>query len=118
MIPQATITRYRPGGDIYAKLVSQYGTSNADFIARAALTGERAQLTEAIAQVRNGEALSTNTTAIFLNQLITDPLDAPADMVSKAVDNVGKALKSPVTYVVIGGLVLAGIAIYATSKNR
>lgn len=112
IIPPETIVRYQPNGDIYTKLVDQYGTSNADFISSAAMTGDRAKLTEAIATVSNGEALNENTSLIFIGQLLTDPLAAPADMVSKAYEK----LTSPVGLAITFGLVALVIIVIAAPK--
>lgn len=79
------IQRYQFGGDIYATLAEQYGQGSAAFIARAAATGDRQQLTDAIARVRTGAPLPTSITAILLEQLVTDPLGAPLDAANKAV---------------------------------
>lgn len=74
---QATISRYQPGGDIYASLVSQYGTTGANIIATAARTGNRGNVTEAISQVKDGPFLPTSTAEIFATQITTDPFAAP-----------------------------------------
>ena len=82
------IERYQAGGDIYATLAAQYGTNAANSIAAAAATGDREQLTEAIAYVRNGAALDDSTASIFIDQLLTDPLAAPLDALDSAVKKV------------------------------
>lgn len=45
----------------------------------------------------------TNVTKIFLGQLVTDPLAAPADVLNSGVESLKKTLSSPVAWVVILG---------------
>jgi hypothetical protein len=95
MIDQATITRYQPGGDIYATLEGQYGRNAALLISQAALTGDRDALNEAIARVRNGAKLDDSTASIFWHQVTTAPFDAPLDALNSFLGNATKsALKS------------------------
>lgn len=106
---QTLITRYQPGGDIYAKLVSQYGTGGADQVAAAALTGDRLLVTNAIAQAEYGAKLTDSTLAIFGNQIATDPLAAPLASAEKISANTFMALfKSPAVIVV---LVIVGFSL-------
>lgn len=82
------VDRYQPGGDIYQRLVSQYGTAQANAIADAAATGDGAQLANAIAVARgDGDQLETSTGAILLEQLETDPLSAPLGAANNVLQN-------------------------------
>lgn len=107
-IADNVVARYQPGGDIYATLLSQYGQADADYIAQAAATGERAQLTEAIAYVRHGAALNDSTAGIFLDQILTDPLDAPLDALDAGVKKLfdSEGIKTILTIAVIGVVVV------------
>jgi len=89
------IQRYQRGGDIWESLAEQYGVSAADLVAQAALTGESSAVTDAIAQVRNGNPQTgTSTLGNFFNQLVTDPFAAPLDTANAGIGTVlGSALK-------------------------
>ena len=100
---QDLIARYQQGGDIYQKLASQYGTSGADKIAQAALSGDESQINVALTDVKYGAPLPTSTAGIFAEQLATDPLGAPLASVEKATSNtLLDFLKSPAVLSVIG----------------
>lgn len=58
------------------------------------------------------EELPTNVTGIFTKQILTDPLAAPADAASKAVDSVKAAVKSPWTWAAVGLVVVVLVVIY------
>jgi hypothetical protein len=58
---------------------------------------------------------STNVTSLFIQQLATDPLAAPADAVASVVDRVDKITSSP-TFIIVGGLVVVGLAIFILSR--
>lgn len=76
--PGMDVSRYQPGGDIYGSISSQYGPGAADRVASAAMSGSRADVTSAMASIRNGPAVgSTSTTVNFFNQITSDPLQAP-----------------------------------------
>jgi len=91
-----TVNRYQPGGDIYAKLLAQYGQGNADAIAQAARSGDESQVNAAIVNAKYGPALDTSTLDAFGNQLATDPLGAPLAGLNNIVGNtVFSFLQSP-----------------------
>jgi len=99
----STIQRYQPGGDIYAKLVSQYGATQANAIAQAALTGDRTQITTAIASADYGAPLNTSTFDAFVTQLETDPLGAPMESLNNQLTSVIKDLfKNPMVLLTLG----------------
>lgn len=108
------IERYQAGGDIYATLAAQYGTNAANSIAAAAATGDREQLTEAIAYVRNGAALDDSTASIFIDQLLTDPLAAPLDALDKGINQIfnSEGVKTILTVVAVGAVI--ALVIYAS----
>jgi hypothetical protein len=56
--------------------------------------------------------LPTNTTGIFIDQILTDPLAAPADAISGAIDSVKKSFQSPVTWLVVGGIAVVLLVLY------
>lgn len=92
-----TIARYQPGGDVYAKLVAQYGTPDANRIAFAARSGDGAALANAIEIVRgHGGERSESTLGLFATQIATDPLAAPLDALNKPLGAaVWSLLKNP-----------------------
>jgi hypothetical protein len=96
---QTLINRYQPGGDIYATLVSRYGTAGADTIAAAAATGDNTQLNYALANAQTGMtggALNDSTASILAGQLATDPLAAPLGGLNNALNNsILSFLKNP-----------------------
>lgn len=104
------IARYQPGGDIYATIARTYrnGLADAEYVARAAATGNRDTLAEAIAYVRNGAALETSTGVIFLDQVLTDPLAAPIDALNKGVKQLfdSSGVKSLLTVAVVAVVVV------------
>jgi hypothetical protein len=84
---QATITRYQPGGDIYATLVSQYGQNAADTLATAARSGDESQVNAALATIRNGAPKDDSLTDALASQLYNDPLGAPLDQAGTILSN-------------------------------
>ncbi len=86
---QNTVQRYQPGGDLYAKLVSQYGQASADAIAQAAATGDRTALANAIENARGiaANSGSTSTWSNFWSQITTDPLAAPLSGANNLIGN-------------------------------
>jgi hypothetical protein len=88
MIDSATITRYQPGGDIYAQFEAQYGRNAALLIAQAAQTTDRTSLNEAISQVKFGAKLDDSTARIFWSQITTDPFDAPLSALNSGLGTV------------------------------
>lgn len=114
---QGLIQRYQPGGDIYLTLTEQYGYDAANFVADAAATGDSQRVTEAIATIRSGAARETNVTRIFAEQILTDPLAAPAETVAKASEKVQAALKSPVTWTLLAALAFGTAMVIFARKN-
>ncbi len=112
---QSTIDRYQPGGDIYTKLLAQYGQANADSIAAAARTGDETQVNSALVSAKNGAPLNTSTWGIFGNQIITDPLAAPLEGANTLLGNTFMSfLKSPwvlVTLAVVAFFMFDGAAL-------
>ena len=116
---QALIARYQSGGDIYASLQTTYGTTAADTIATAALSGDETQINAALVQVKFGAPLETSTSTILADQLLTDPLAAPLESAEKVASNsIVDFLKSPAVMLILGialFLYLGGIG-YLTRK--
>lgn len=113
---QELIQRYQPGGDIYQTLAGQYGEFAANKVATAARTGDKPAITDALATIRNGGALETSTTAIFIDQLITDPLAAPLDALDSGVSKLfeSSGVKSLLTIAIVG--ILAFVIISTLKK--
>lgn len=113
-IPPETIAIYQQGGTAYAFFEKNYGTSNADIIASAAASGDRATLTDAIAQVKWGNPLNDSTVEILAENLITDPLGAPLDALDAGVNQLfnSTGLKT-IAVVVVAGLVIFVIVKYS-----
>lgn len=110
---QTTITRYQPGGDIYAQLEQQYGRNAALLIAQAAQTGDRDAVNEALARVRDGAKLDDSTASLFWHQITTDPFSAPLASLNKGL---GTGLQSAILGVLKNPWVLltvAGLVFYA-----
>jgi hypothetical protein len=101
---QETIARYQPGGDIFSRLTGQYGLAQANAIAAAAETGDRAQLSNAIALARgDGPALDSSTGSILVDQLETNPLAAPLGSANKLIGNsLVSLIKNPLVLGAIG----------------
>jgi len=112
MLPQATIQRYQPGGDIYLTLAGRYGSQAADKIAVAALTGDRGNITNAIDEVKNGLPLEDSTSTILLDQLANDPLAAPLAAADKALNQIFASTTGKVVTVVAIVAVVVVLAIY------
>jgi hypothetical protein len=95
-------TRYAPGGDIYIQLSASYGTSVADRVYRAALSEEPGAIAEALAQARHGNALNESTAAIFLDQIVTDPLAAPLEAANRQIGRaIWNVIKNPFVLAVV-----------------
>jgi hypothetical protein len=62
-----------------------------------------------------GEPLSTNTTGIFARQLVTDPLAAPAEFASDAVEGAKKLVQSP-QFLIVGGIVVFALAAFLVMR--
>jgi len=107
---KALIDRYQPGGDIYATLKAKYGDAGAAIVAIAAQSGDRAQVTDALARVKYGERLNESTLEIFLNQLATNPLDAPLDTLDDAVSKLFDS-KGVWTLLLVGVAIVIAIAV-------
>lgn len=97
--------RYQPGGDIYQRLVDEYGRAGADKIAAADASGGTYAVNEALASVRSGPRLNESTFSIFTQQITTDPLAAP---LAAADSQIGKAVLN----VFKNPWVLAALALY------
>lgn len=106
--------RYSPGGDIYEKLVSQYGRDGAETVYAAAKSDEKGAIANALAELKHGPAPtgSSSTLGIFLDRITTDPFAAPLESANKAITTIGNSalfglLKNPaVLVVVVGALAL------------
>jgi hypothetical protein len=106
------VTRYQPGGDIYAQFQSQYSTGAADSIAAAAATGDRTQLANAIANAKGNPEMDASTLDAFVTQIETNPLGAPLDSLNGLLSNTFLSfLKNPavlITVVLVLFLALGG----------
>lgn len=110
MMDAATIARYQPGGDIYARLEASYGRQGALLVSQAALTGDRFAVTDAIERVRYGERMSESTARIFWRQITTDPFDAPLETLNTALEASAGSLvknifKNPWVLLLVAGLI-------------
>lgn len=129
---QTTINRYQPTdpstgqpGDIYAQLQTQYGTSAANQVAQAALSGDETQINQALTYIKFGPALNTSTADILGKQLATDPLGAPLAAADKIASNSLKDFFGGSfgwTVLIIGGialfLYLGGLAFLSRKLSR
>lgn len=89
-------SRYQPGGDIYAKLESQYGTAGANRVAIADASGAPYAVNDALTAIKYGDRLPDSTAAIFYDQVTTDPLAAPLASANNVLGNsVLSFLKNP-----------------------
>jgi hypothetical protein len=112
---QDLINRYQPGGDIYNSLVVQIGTSGANAVAQAALSGDETQINAVLTQQTFGNPLPTSTLEIFGSELATDPLGAPLDDLNSLLKNVvGSALAGVLTnpWVLVLGASITIVLIY------
>jgi hypothetical protein len=121
------IQRYQPGGDIYAGLVSRYGKNAADAAAAAAKqTGDEQKVNEAITGAYYGAPLNTDTTAILLNQLETNPLGAPLEGLGGIVSNtigsvenlLAKTVKTTLTNPLFLGLTVTALAVWLIGPDK
>jgi hypothetical protein len=62
------------------------------------------------------EVGSTSVTANFFDQILTDPLAAPADAAAGAADTLKKAVTSN-TAVIIGGVLIFGLILYFAPRK-
>lgn len=88
---QALIDRYQSPNDIYQTIADAYGPDAANTIADVALAGDELAVNTALVKAKYGSPLNTSTLAIFTNQILTDPLAAPANALN---DQLGKAFKN------------------------
>lgn len=104
MIDIALVQRYQPGGDIYAKLETEFGRNGAVLVAQAARNGtDPVDITNAIVRVKFGERLDDSTTRLFLEQIATNPLAAPLEGANKLLGKTFLSfLKSPWVLLTIG----------------
>lgn len=105
------VSRYQPGGDIYAKLQAQYGTQAANEIAAAAATNDRDKLSEAlnIAAGRGPSDAPASTWSIFWSQITNDPFAAPLESANNALGTIGISailgvLKNPWVLLTVAGI--------------
>lgn len=92
----ATQQRYQPGGDIYAKLLLQYGRDAANKMAAAAASPDPYDENEVMAEIRNGPRLNDSTASLFFERVTTDPLAAPLESANNHIGNaVLGVLKNP-----------------------
>jgi len=127
---QDLINRYQAGGDIYASIAAQHGTSAADACAAAALSGDETQINAALALYETAAGNSTvavpmatdTTTSNFLHQIATDPLAAPlATAEGLARNSLLDFLKSPavlLTVAVVGFFFFGGADIIRAAFKR
>lgn len=88
------VQRYQPGGDIYARSVEKYGSEAAQRLASAARTGGDPAVFALLAELRSGPARNESTFSAFVDQITTDPFDAPLDSANKGIGTVlGSAVK-------------------------
>lgn len=107
------VTRYSPGGDLYAAIAAQFGTSWADRAYNAARNNDdgaalRNVLNDARQSARGLDLArpgSDSTLANFTDQIVNDPLAAPLDSLN---DQLGKAawnvIRNPFVLVLVAGL--------------
>jgi hypothetical protein len=117
MMDYQTIDRYQSFnpytgdvGDIYAQVLAKYGSTTADSVATAALTGDETQINAVIPGLTSGltaaQTPTPSTLSLFGNQLATNPLAAPLSGLNNILSNSFVSfLKSPaVLFVVAIGL--------------
>ena len=94
MTPSATL--YARGSDNYNAIADAQGTAAADAAWQRAITAEM-----------NQTPLDTSTFSIFTNQILNDPLAAPAESLNRQLFKLfANVVKNPfVLLLVIGGLV-------------
>lgn len=63
------------------------------------------------------ENLPTNVTGILVNQLLTDPLAAPANAISSGIASIKSSFQSPVTWLVVGGIAVVLLVLYGPKRN-
>lgn len=106
--------RYFHGGDLYADIENQFGRNVADRAAEAARRDDngvalREVLTDARQLARSGEVTprgSESTTGIFIDQLLTDPLEAPLSGLNSQLGNaVWNVVKNPFVLLLVVGVV-------------
>ena len=110
MMTPDLIQRYQPGGDIYNQIVAAYGVAAANAVASAATTGDRTQVTDAIASVKYGQPKQDSTAVIFVDQLLTDPLAAPIASADSLIRKTLLAIGAN-PFFLIAGIVVVGAAV-------
>ena len=113
IIPPETIELYQQGGTAYAFFEKNYGTNAANIVASAAASGDRATLTDAIAQVKYGQPLNDSTVSILTEQLLDDPLGAPLDALDSGVSQIfnSSGVKTVVVVTIVAGVI--ALIVYA-----
>jgi hypothetical protein len=116
------ISRYSPGGDIYAQIAAESGQAGAQKVYLAALTGDRTSLANARRSLKGLPpiAASTPSTASeFFDQITTDPLAAPLaaanNQLGKAVLNV---LKNPWVLLAVGVIIFWQLGGFNWAKRK
>lgn len=121
------VTRYAPGGDIYSQLVSKYGKDVAAQVYNAAQNGDRASMSQILGsaiplgQPGGGSIqplMDDSITDAFIDQITSDPLQAPVDaLIGKGSTGTGSLFGTTTSKVIlIGGL--AAIAYFALSNKH
>jgi hypothetical protein len=110
-----THQRYQIGGDIYNRALADYGLDGAGKLARAAdddfANPDSRRVNEVLVELRHGNPLPEGTGGILVDQIISDPFDAPLDAAESAVQVVTQsAMKGLLTHPMILGL--AGFAVW------
>ena len=116
MLDPVTAARYEQGGDLYPKLVTQYGQAAADQIAAAAAGGDATDLANALENARNvTPEKDTSTLSIFTDQITTDPLSAPVDyatgVIQKSLNALNKGIGSSFLSLLMNPWVIFGSAL-------
>jgi hypothetical protein len=114
------LPRYAPGGDIYQQLAAAYGAAGAEAVYQAARTGDRAAISEALANVRLGPKRDDSVGSIFWSQVTTDPFAAPLETLNQGL---GAAFTSAIVGVfknpwVLASLLAVGVFLAWRNSNR
>jgi hypothetical protein len=72
------IARYQIGGDIYYSLTQRFGEAIAAQAAAHARNEDSAAITALLTRAKHGAPLNDSTADAFVDQIITDPFNAPA----------------------------------------
>lgn len=116
-IPPDAIALYQSGGSAYAFFEQHYGTGAANVIAEAAATGDRANLTDAISQVKFGNPLNDSTAEILADQLLNDPLGAPLDALDSGVNRIFASTGVKTVLVIVAAAGVVALIAYSTTRE-